>query len=89
MGGSCGWFPMRREEIEAWVSAHQHELPRTLAELSAFPIAFRKVIVNSAAVEQRIAFWREHLQSFIGATSRLTEERRGGSQAAPAGTAHR
>ena len=40
MSGSCGWFPMRRDEIEAWVEAHKSELPRTLAELATFPFRF-------------------------------------------------
>jgi len=62
---------MRHEEIVAWVEAHRANLPRTVAELAAFPIPFRKVIVNSASTEQRIAFWREHLQSFLGASSPL------------------
>ena len=71
MGGSCGWFPMRQDEIIAWVDAHRANLPRTVAELAAFPIPFRKVIVNSVSAEQRIAFWREHLTSFLGASSAL------------------
>jgi len=74
MSGSCGWFPMKYDEIVAWVEAHRDALPTTLAELSAFPVPFRKVIVNSVSPEARTAFWREHLTSFVGPDSALTPE---------------
>ena len=74
MSGSCGWFPMKYEDILAWVEAHQDSLPRTLAELSTFPVPFRKVIVNYVSPEARTAFWREHLTSFIGPDSALTQD---------------
>ena len=74
MSGSCGWFPMKHEDIVAWVEAHRDTLPTTLAELSAFPVPFRKVIVNSVSPEARTAFWREHLTSFVGPDSALTPE---------------
>ena len=74
MAGSCGWFPMNHRDILAWVESHRDTLPRTLAELSEFPVAFRKVIVNYVSPEARTAFWREHLTTFIGADSALTED---------------
>jgi hypothetical protein len=74
MSGSCGWFPMGRDEIRAWVEAHKDSLPQTLAELSAFPIPFRKVIVNFVSAEARAALWREHLSSFVGDASNLSRE---------------
>ena len=74
MSGSCGWFPMKHEDIVAWVEAHRDTLPTTLAELSAFPVPFRKVIVNSVSPEARTSFWREHLTSFIGPDSALTPD---------------
>ena len=40
---------MKHEDIVAWVEAHRDTLPTTLAELSAFPVPFRKVIVNSVS----------------------------------------
>lgn len=70
----CGWFPMRRGEILAWVERHRHELPTTLAELSQFPIPFRSVIVNSVEPERRLRFWTEHLQSFLTAPSELSAQ---------------
>jgi len=65
---------MRQDEIIAWVEAHRTTLPRTLAELAAYPVPFRKVIVNSVSPEQRTAFWREHLQGFLGPTSALNAD---------------
>jgi hypothetical protein len=74
VSGSCRWFPLPHEEIVAWVEGHANELPRTLAELSAFPIAFRRIIVNYVSAEQRTMFWQEHLRTFLGPASTLTEE---------------
>jgi len=68
----CGWFPMRHSEIIAWVERHQNELPTTLAELSIFPMPFRRVIVNAVDPERRLHFWTEHLRSFVGPQSELT-----------------
>ena len=65
MGANCGWFPMDPDEILAWVDAHKDSLPTTLAELSAFPIPFRKAIVAFVPPEMRLRFWREHLETFI------------------------
>ena len=73
MGANCGWFPMSHDEILAWVEAHKHSLPNTLAELSAFPIPFRKAIVAFVPPEVRLRFWREHLETFISSGA-LTEE---------------
>ncbi|MES2176287.1 MAG: bacteriocin fulvocin C-related protein [Gemmatimonadota bacterium] len=67
---------MRHEEIVAWVEAHRDKLPRTLAELSTFPIPFRKVVVNAASHEQRLSFWREHFRTFTGEDSSLNAEQR-------------
>jgi hypothetical protein len=68
----CGWFPMRREEIVAWVERHRHELPTTLAELARFPMPFRSVIVNAVEPERRTRFWAEHLQCLLGSQSELS-----------------
>ena len=43
---SCGWFPLSYDEIVAWIEQHRDALPTTLDELSALPVAFRRVIVN-------------------------------------------
>src|SRR5687768_6633426 len=74
MGGQCSWFPVRLDEIRAWVEAQRHELPQTLPELSRFPIPFRKAIVHVLPSEVRVALWRDHLVSFVGAGSALTAD---------------
>jgi hypothetical protein len=72
--GSCSWFPLPQEEIIAWVEQHRDELPTTLAELSSFPIAFRRVIVNRVSPEQRTRFWQDHLRTFLTPEAGLTTE---------------
>lgn len=74
--GSCGWFPLPYDEILAWVEQHHDTLPTSLAELSAFPVAFRKVIVNYVAPEQRTRFWEEHLRTFLEPHAGLTPDQR-------------
>jgi hypothetical protein len=74
MGGSCGWFPLSHTEILEWVESHADKLPRTLTELSAYPVPFRRVIVNHVSPERRTEFWCEHLRTFIAADSRLSPE---------------
>ena len=74
MTGACGWGPIGYERIIAWVRAHEAELPRTLDELTRFPVAFRRVIVNAVPAETRLAMWRSHLESFVGSDSPLTAD---------------
>lgn len=76
MTHSCGWFPLGHDEILQWVEAHRETLPKTVAELAVFPVAFRRVIVNYVPDDQRTRFWQEHLQSFLGPESVLTVEQR-------------
>lgn len=76
MSGSCGWFPLPYDEIVAWVETHADTLPRTLAELSTFPIAFRRVIVNYVPSAERTRFWQDHLRTFVSQESNLTDEQR-------------
>jgi len=73
---SCEWFPLSYDQIKAWVEAHASDLPRTLAELSAFPIAFRRVIVAVATPERRIAFWREQYEDVLARDLTLDPEQR-------------
>jgi hypothetical protein len=65
---------MNRDEILAWVEAHRDSLPSNLDELARFPIPFRKVIATVVPHERRLAFWREHLESFVGDNSELSTE---------------
>lgn len=74
MSGSCGWFPLRHQEIEAWVARHSEELPRTLPELSRLPIPFRKAIVAALPADARVALWAEHLAGFLEPEAGLSSE---------------
>ena len=76
MGGSCGWFPLSHKEIRDWVEAHADALPRTLAELSTYPVPFRRVIVNYVSHERRTEFWCDHLRTFVADGSPLNAAQR-------------
>ena len=54
---------VEHEEIVAWAQAHPEVLSANLAMISAYPIAFRKVIVNLMSAPRRLALWREHLEA--------------------------
>jgi hypothetical protein len=68
---SCEWTGISAAEARAWVQAHKHELPVTLAQLAELPIPIRKAIVAEVSGEQRAAFWREHFLRFVGPNSTL------------------
>ena len=69
MADSCRYNP-----IIAWVEAHRDSLPQTLDELSRYPIAYRRVIQGRVPADVRLGFWRDHLESFLGASSDLNAE---------------
>jgi hypothetical protein len=71
-----GWGPVGYNGIVAWVQKNPDKMPTSLAELSAFPVAFRRVIVNMVSPEVRTAMWRDHLQSFLGDGTALDERQR-------------
>lgn len=76
MSGSCGWFPLGWDEIQAWVARHRGELPRTLEELARYPIPFRKAIAAAVGPERRAALWHEHLETFLAPDAELTAPQR-------------
>lgn len=63
--GGCEWFPLSHEQILAWLQRHPEALPRTLSDLAAFPMAFRRVMLNKVAPDTRTALWREHLEACL------------------------
>jgi len=73
---NCGWFPLSHRDIRAWIERHPEALPRTLVELAAFPVPFRRIMVNVVAPEVRVALWREQLESFLLPASGLSEKQR-------------
>ena len=70
----CGWFPMSWDQIRAWIDKHPESLPTSLADLCKYPVMFRRVMVNMVAPEVRERLWREHLESFLNASSGLNAE---------------
>jgi hypothetical protein len=73
---SCGWFPMRPDEIRAWVEQHPEALPRTVNDLGRFPMAFRRVMMTMVSPDVRLQLWREHLETFLSPESTLTPNQR-------------
>ena len=73
---SCGWGPVGYKVIVEWVDRHRDSLPISLAELSSYPIAFRRVIINAVPAEVRVALWTEHMRTFIGEQSSLDAPQR-------------
>jgi hypothetical protein len=73
---SCDSFPMRRDEIEAWCDAHSNELPSGLAELSRYPMAFRRVIINRVPGATRAAMWSDHFRAVLESEPELSAEQR-------------
>ena len=69
MADQCGW-----DEINAWIAAHRDELPRTLAELTRYPMAYRRAIFGASPPDVRAGFWRDHWAGFLGPDSPLTPE---------------
>jgi len=61
------------EAAVEWVAAHRDALPRDLAALSAYPMQFRRVIVNNVSPEIRAAMWCDHLRTFLGSQSELSD----------------
>jgi hypothetical protein len=72
----CGWFPMTRQQIDAWVDRHPESLPGTLAELSRYPMMFRRVMINRVDAPTRVRLWREHLESFLNDDAGLRPDQR-------------
>lgn len=63
-------------QIDHWIDAHPEQLPRTLAELSTYPMTFRRVIVTRVAPAVRTALWQAHLRTFLGPDFTLAPARR-------------
>ncbi len=63
------------ERAAAWVKAHPGSLPRTLGEVEAFPIEYRRAIFDALSPADRAALWREQLRR-IGARPGITNEQR-------------
>lgn len=74
MSGEVERFQMQFEAAIEWVDAHRDALPGDLVALSAYPMQFRRVIVNSVSPEIRAAMWCDHLRSFLEPDSELSDD---------------
>lgn len=61
---------------EAWVRQHRTSLPSTLAEISRYPLAFRKAIVAHVSADVRVRLWREKLDFYLAPSSNLSPAQR-------------
>lgn len=50
---------------KAWVEENRESLPRTLAELSKYPLSYRKAIYAAHSQPVRVNLWREHFQAVL------------------------
>jgi len=73
---SCEWFPISRSEIRAWIREHPEALPATLADISRFPMAFRRIFVNEVSPDVRLRLWLQHFETFLRPEAGLTEQQR-------------
>ena len=67
----------RNNAIVDWWRANPDRIPRNLAELTEFPLAFRRMVLNVVDAETRARFWTEHMTWFLGPDSGLTTEQMG------------
>lgn len=58
------------DDAKAWADQRASDLPKTLAEISAIAMAYRREILSRSSPELKASLWTEHLQSF---ESRLNE----------------
>jgi hypothetical protein len=60
----------------AWVRAHHSALPTTLAEVSRYPIVYRRAIYDALPGDVRAGLWREQLEGFLRSGQRLSAAQR-------------
>jgi hypothetical protein len=60
------------EEVAAWIEVMGARLPTTLAAISKYPVAYRRAIYGTLTSAQRVAVWREHLESFLSSHEALS-----------------
>jgi hypothetical protein len=56
-----------------WVRAHASQLPRTLIDIKAFPVIYRKAILRALPVETQAALWRAHFVDYLEANPSLSQ----------------
>lgn len=64
------------EEAREWVDEHADDLPTSLDAVSELPTLYRRAVFAEMSVPERRKIWREHLGTFLGPDSDLTEEQK-------------
>src|SRR6476469_2268255 len=64
-----------RERAGAWANSHASALPRTLAQLAAYPEDYRKAIFKAMPAADKSRMWREQLQIVLDRETLNNEQR--------------
>jgi hypothetical protein len=59
-----------------WVEANAHALPTTLADISSYPVTYRKAIFASLPPDTRRSLWQEQLRRHIDSHPKLEISKR-------------
>jgi hypothetical protein len=59
-------------EPASWASVHASELPQSVIDIKAFPVAYRRAIIRALPVETQASLWRDHLASYLNDAAALT-----------------
>ncbi|WP_420811517.1 bacteriocin fulvocin C-related protein [Myxococcus stipitatus] len=51
--------------VQAWIKENEDRLPTTLEEVSRYPMAYRRAIVEALPSKQKADLWREHVRQYI------------------------
>ena len=64
-----------RERAGAWADSHASALPKTLAQLAAYPEDYRKAIFHAMPPAEKSRMWREQLQVVLDRETLNNEQR--------------
>ena len=64
-----------RARAGAWASSHQSSLPKSLAQLAAYPEDYRKAIFQTMPAADKSRMWREQLQIVLDREALDNEQR--------------
>jgi hypothetical protein len=64
-----------RERAGAWADSHVSALPKTLAQLAAYPEDYRKAIFRAMPAADKSRMWREQLQTVLDRETLNNEQR--------------
>lgn len=64
-----------RDRAGAWADSHKSALPKTLAQLAAYPEDYRKAIFHAMPAADKSRMWREQLQTVLDRETLNNEQR--------------